>query len=443
MKPLIKVKPPGPKAKEIISRDSKVVSQSMKREYPLVLERAYGVNLEDVDGNVYLDFTSGIAVMNFGWSHPKILEALRNQIEKTTHGAFLDLYSELPVKVAEELVKFLPDGLNKVYFSNSGAESIEAAMKLARYHTKRKYFISFYGGFHGRTYGALSLTSAKVIQRSHFGPFLSVIHAPYPNPYRCPVGSDPDTCDLDTIRYIEDEIFKTEVSPEEIAAIFVEPVQGENGYIIPPITFIKHLRKLCDENGILLVDDEVQAGCFRTGKFLAIEHFGVKPDIVCMSKAIGGGLPLGLTVANDKIMSWPRGSHASTFGGNLAACAASLAVLDLMKDKNLGKNVIEKGKYMLNYLKDLQKEVELIGDVRGLGLMIGVEFVKNRKTKEPAIEERDRILEKAFENGLALLSAGESVIRFVPPLIIEKEDIDAGLEIFNDAVKSLDAKIMK
>ncbi len=435
MRPLINTIPPGPKARQVLLRDRKVISQSMAREYPLVVDHAEGVNVWDIDGNRYLDMNSFIAVMNFGHSHPKITAAIKAQLEKMTHAGFLDFYADLPVRFAERLLKHLPKGFSKVYFSNSGAESIEAAMKLARHHTKRKYFISFYGGFHGRTYGALSLTSAKTIHRKHFGPFLSVIHAPYPNPYRCPVGSNANTCDVDTLRYIEEEIFATEADPEEVAAVFVEPVQGESGYIVPPQNFLKKLRKLCSDNGILLVADEVQSGVYRTGKFLAMEHFGVKPDIVCLSKSIGGGLPFGVTASTDEVMTWPRGSHASTFGGNLAACSAAMAVLDIIEeDKSLGKEVERKGRRIQNFLKKLQKKHEIIGDVRGLGLMIGMELVEDRQTKNPAKEKRNRILEECFRKGLLLLPAGQSVIRFSPPLIIADEDMDAGLGILEDVM---------
>ena len=437
MKPLIKIHPPGPKAKNILERDSKIISKSTAREYSLVVERASGSNVWDVDGNRYLDFNSFVAVMNFGPSNPKVVEALKNQVQKATHVAFLDFYADLPVKFSEQLIGLMPHkDLNTIHLSNSGTESIEAAMKLARRYTKRPYFISFYGGFHGRTYGSLSLTSSKNIQRSHFGPFLSVIHAPYPNPYRCPVGSNPDKCDIDTISYIENQIFKTEVSPDEVAAIFVEPIQGENGYIVPPISFMRHLRKLCDEHCILLVDDEVQAGGFRTGKFLAIEHFGVKPDIVCMAKSIGGGLPLGATISSNKIMNWPPGSHSSTFGGNLASCTSGLATLELMKDKNLGRSVQKKGEYILKFLNELREKYEIVGDARGLGLMLAIELVKDKKSKIPAVEERNKILRKTFESGLLLLPAGESVIRLSPPLNIEQEDIDTGLEILEKVIKT-------
>ena len=435
MDPEIKVKPPGPRALEILERDARVISQSMVRDYPLVVERASGLNIWDVDGNRYLDLSAGIAVMNLGWNHPKIVDAIKSQAGILTHGAFLDFCSELPVKCAERLVEFLPPGLDRVYFSNSGAETVEAAMKLARHHTKRNYFISFYGSFHGRTYGAMSLTAAKVIQRKHFGPFLPVIHAPYPNPYRHPGRI---ACDIDVIAYLEEEVFRTEASPEEVAAIVVEPVQGEGGYIVPPISFLKKLRSLCDAHGILLIADEVQSGCFRTGKFLASMHSEIVPDIVCLSKALGGGLPFGVTVSSEEIMNWPPGSHASTFGGNNLACAAALAALELMGEDGFGSHVTEMGTYLLTGLRDLQKKHELIGNVRGLGLMAGIELVRNRVLKEPAAQERDKALKFAFERGLTLLPAGESVIRFCPPLIVGKDDIDTGLRLLDGVFSEME-----
>ncbi|KUG19064.1 acetylornithine aminotransferase [hydrocarbon metagenome] len=433
MEPHIRVRPPGPKALAILRRDSRVISQSMVRSYPLVLEKAHGVNLWDVDGNRYLDFTAGIGVMNVGWNHPGVVRAVCEQAALLSHGAFLDFCSEVPVRFAEELLHFLPEHVDRVFFSNSGAESVEAAMKLARYHTKRKYFIAFQGGFHGRTYGAMSLTAGKVVQRRHFGPFLPVIHIPYPDPYR-PMGMEIPSCDIDVLQYLEDEVFQTEVSPDEVAAIFVEPILGEGGYVVPPEPFLKRLRALCDEHGILLVDDEVQSGCYRTGKFLAIEHFGVRPDIVCLAKAVGGGMQLGVTAAPAGIMTWPPGSHASTFGGNNVACASGLAVLEIMGEEGFGRRVLETGDYLLEGLKRLQQKHAVIGDVRGIGLMIGMELVRNRKTKEPARSERDAIIRSAFEGGLTLLPAGQSVIRFSPPLTIEKEDIDSGLAILDRAI---------
>jgi len=428
------VEPPGPRALEVLHRDAAVISRSMVREYPLVLQKASGVNLWDVDGNRYLDFTAGIAVMNMGWNHPLVVFAIQEQAKYLSHGAFLDFCSEVPVRCAEELVGFLPDGLDRVYYSNSGAESVEAAMKLARHHTRRNYFISFYGGFHGRTYGALSLTAAKVVQRRSFGPFLPVIHAPYPDPYH-PPGGDPATCDADVMAYLEDTIFRSEVAPDEVAAIFVEPVQGEGGYVVPPPGFLPRLRRLCDEHGILLVVDEVQSGCFRTGRFLAATHADVTPDIVCLGKAIGGGIPFGVTVASSEIMDWPPGSHASTFGGNNLACAAALAVMDLMRDGGFGDRVMARGEYLVKRLRELAEWHTIIGDVRGLGLMVGMELVRDRSTKEPAREERETILRHAFERGLVLLPAGESVIKFCPPLIMNEEDIDVGIDVLDRVMK--------
>jgi 4-aminobutyrate aminotransferase len=430
MEPLITTKPPGPSAVAVLKRDAEVISQSMARHYPLVLERAQDVNLWDVDGNRYLDFTAGFAVMNVGWNHPKVVNAIQQQATLLTHGAFLAFCSETPVTFAQRLTEFLPPSLNRVCLTNSGAESVEAAMKLARYHTGGKYFIAFSNGFHGRTYGALSLTSTKAIQRAGFGPFLPVLHAPFPNPYR-PQGCESTDASLAAL----EDIFKREVPAEEVAAIFVEPIQGEGGYIIPPKPFLREIRALCDELGILLVVDEVQTGCYRTGTFLASEQFGVKPDIVCLSKAIGGGLPLGAMVASEEVTTWLPGSHAGTFAGNNVACAAGLAVLDILSGEGFGAHVVDAGLHLLQRLNELQQDYDFIGDVRGMGLMAAIELVLSKETKEPATEERRVILNDAFENGLALLPAGESAIRFCPPLTIEKGDIDIGVEILRRSLK--------
>ena len=436
MEPLMLTKPPGERAKNVLRRDAAVISPSVMREYPLVLERASGVNLWDVDGNRYLDFTAGIAVMNMGWNHPDIVAAIREQAGRLSHGAFMDFGSELPVRCAEDLVEFLPAGLDRVYFSNSGAESVEAALKLARYHSGRKYFIAFHRGFHGRTYGALSLTAGKVVQRRGFGPLLPVVHVPYPDPYR-PFGGDPATCGADVVAYIEDTVFRYEVAPDEVAAIVVEPVLGEGGYVVPPSDFLPRLRRLCDEHGILLVVDEVQTGCFRTGRFLASTHTGVVPDILCLGKAIGGGLPFGVTVASSEVMNWPPGSHASTFGGNNLACAASLATMNLLREEGFGERVMARGGYLVERLRELAERHPIIGDVRGLGLMIGVELVRDRERKEPAPNERKQMLRGAFERGLVLLPAGESVIRVSPPLVIERSDIDAGIGIIGRVLEEI------
>ncbi len=432
----MRVEPPGEKALGVLRRDAVVISPSVMREYPLVLQKASGVNLWDVDGNRYLDFTAGIAVMNTGWNHPNVVAAVQEQANSLSHGAFMDFCSEIPVRCAEELVGFFPDGLDRVYYANSGAESVEAAMKLARHHTGRNYFIAFYRGFHGRTYGALSLTAGKAIQRRAFGPFLPAVHVPYPDPYR-PFAGDPATCGADVVAYIEDTVFRFEVAPDEVAAIFVEPVLGEGGYVVPPPDFLPRLRQLCDEHGILLVVDEVQSGCFRTGRFLASTHTGVVPDIVCLGKAIGGGLPFGVTVASSEVMDWPPGSHASTFGGNNLACAASLAVMDLLREEGFGDRVTALGDYLVRRLGELAERHPMIGDVRGLGLMVGMELVRDRSTKEPAPDERGKVLRRAFELGLVLLPAGESVIRASPPLVIEEEDIDAGVAILDRALEDV------
>ncbi len=431
MEPLIKTRPPGPHAVAIIKRDAAVISQSMARHYPLVLQSAQDVNLWDVDGNRYLDFTAGFGVMNVGWNHPEVVRAVEQQVARLSHAAFLSFYSATPVTFAERLVDMLPPGLNQVFLTNSGAESVDAAMKLARYHTGRKYFISFLGGFHGRTHDALSLTATKSIHQARFGPVLPVVYAPFPNPYR---SSGPESPDTHALLTITEEIFKKEVPPDEVAAIFVEPIQGEGGYIVPPKPFLGELRALCDEHGILLVIDEVQTGCFRTGTFLASEQFGVTPDIVCLSKAIGGGLPLGAMIPSEKVSTWPPGSHASTFAGNNISCAAGLAVLNIMGGKGFGDHVISMGEHLLGRLDELQQDYTLIGNTRGMGLMAAIELVRSRTTKEPAVEERRAILTDAFENGLTLLSAGESTIRFCPPLTITHDDIDAAVEILRGAL---------
>jgi 4-aminobutyrate aminotransferase len=435
MKPNILVKPPGPKARALLERDAKASSKSLPRVYPLAIKRAYGVNIEDVDGNRFLDFNSGIAVMNLGHSHPKIVKAIKDQAELATHAAYLEFYSELPVKLSEKLFEFVP-GMSRTYLANSGTEAIEAAMKLARYHTKRNYFISFYGGFHGRTYGALGLSTSRLSHRQGFGPFMPVIHAPYANPYRPLVGPEGDGSGEAALEYLERAVFKLEVAPEEVAAMFVEPVQGEGGYVIPPKNFLKGLREICTKHGILYVDDEVQAGCYRTGKFLASEHFGIKPDIVCLSKALGGGLPLGAMLCKEEYMDWGPGSHASTFGGNLISCAAGVAALEVMKEEDVGAKALRSGARIIRYLRELQGDIDQIGDVRGLGMMIGIELVKDRKSKKPNQKMRDRAVMEAFGKGLSLLPASESVIRIAPPLIMERQDIDAGLEILGEVLRN-------
>jgi len=437
--PNIKVEPPGPKAREVLARDEKYLMQSFKRWYPLVVKRAKGFLVEDVDGNTYIDFNSGLVVVNVGHSHPKVVEAIKRQAELFTHYSITDFAYEISAILAEELTKITPGNFEKkVFFGNSGAEAIEAAIKTSRGHFrgKRPYLIAFAGSFHGRTMGALSLTSSKPVQRAGFSPLVpNVVHTPYPYCYRCPFRQQYPDCNLWCVDYIEEWIFNKYVPPEEAAAIFFEPIAGEGGYIVPPPEFFPKLRKLADKYGILLVDDEVQAGFGRTGKWFAIEHWGIAPDIIAMAKGIAAGMPLGAIVGRADIMDLPYGSHASTFGGNPVSCAASLATIDIIKDEKLLENAEKLGAKILKRMKELQDEIEEIGDVRGKGLMIGVELVKDRKTKEPASDLLGRVLLKAFKRGLLLVGSGKSVIRIAPPLSISEDAIDKGLEILEEILK--------
>lgn len=428
--PRIRVTPPGKKAKEILERDFKTISSCLTRNYPLVIERGYGSYIEDVDGNVYLDFCSGITVDALGHGAPEVNKAIIQQLNKISHAAFSDFYAELPVAFAEDVLSLIPRS-DTVFFVNSGTEANEAAMKVARHHTKRPNFLAFHSSFHGRTYGSLSLTASKAVHKAGFGPFLPVEHAPYAYCYRCPFNKEEENCDLECTRYIEDVIFKKHSPGDDFAALFVEPIQGEGGYIVPPARFHHELNRICEEQGILLVADEVQAGFYRTGKFLASEHFGLKPDIVTLAKALGGGLPLGAMVSRERVMTWKvcSGAYANTFGANMLACAAGKAALEHMRKSGTPKKVEKKGKLALNFLKELMDKHDVIGDVRGKGLMIGVELVKDRKTKVPAIAERNSIIVKAFQEGLLLLPAGESTIRIAPPLNISEEELLLGLEM--------------
>ncbi len=419
------------KSRDIISRDSNIIS-SLTRPYEIVIDRAEGSTIYDVEGNSYIDFASSVAVMNIGYNNKNVKKAVCAQMDKTVHCGFSDFNAEMPVKLAEKLCEMT--GYKKVFLSNSGAEAVEAAMKLAFWYTKRSGMLAFYRAFHGRTLGALSLTSSKVRHKEHY-PSLRIVHSYYAYCYRCPFNLEYPGCGITCAREIEFTTFKRELSPKDTAAIAVEPIQGEGGFIVPPPEFHKELRRICDENDILLIADEVQSGGFRTGKFMAMENFGVRADIVCMSKSIGGGIPLGATLSTGKIMSWPPGAHANTFGGNLLAAAGGLATLEFMESNRLGEKAVEKGTYLIKRLNELKDEYPVIGDVRGMGLMIGVELVKENKV--PAVAERDSIVKTAVEEGLILLPAGDSVIRFVPPLIILKEEIDKGMAIFENALKSI------
>lgn len=426
-------RPPGRKSQAIIRRDQRVISPSLTREYSFVFSKAKGCYLWDIDGRCYLDFAAGVAVMNIGHANPVILDAIRKQFRRGTHAGFSDFYAELPVAFVETLLTFLPSYLNTAFLSNSGTEAVEAAYKLARWHTNKKWVVAFKPSFHGRTMGSLSLTDSKPVQKERFSPFMPVKHAPYPYCYRCPGGrAAHDVCANLYLRELEKEM---KSCSGNLAAVFLEPVAGEGGYLVPPREFVRGVRELCDRYGALLCVDEVQSGCYRTGKFLAIEHFGVKPDIVSLSKAIGGGIPLGATVANKKIMDWPPGAHANTFGGNLLACAAGIAALKFMRARQLGRNAQRIGAHMMKRLREMKERYEIIGDVRGLGLMIGMEIVKDKKSKAYGKEERSKILCAASEKGLLLLPAGTSSIRICPPLVITKKQADAGLDVLEDAVR--------
>ncbi len=418
------------RSRDIMNRDNKVVC-SLTRPYDLVVDHAQDSTIYDVEGNSYIDFAASVAVMNIGYNCQKVKKAVCSQLEKMVHCGFSDFYAEIPVKLAEKLCGMT--GYDKVFLSNSGAEAVEAAMKLAFWYTRRSSMIAFYRAFHGRTLGALSLSGSKRRHKERF-PSLRVVHSHYAYCYRCPFNLEYPGCGIYCAGEIERTVFKRELSPEDTAAIAVEPIQGEGGFIVPPPEFHKELRRICDENDVLLIADEIQSGGFRTGKFMAMENFGVRADIVCMSKSIGGGIPLGATLSTDRIMSWEPGAHANTFGGNLLASAGGLATLEFMESSSLGEKAVEKGNYMMKRLNELKDEYPLIGDVRGIGLMIGAELVE--ENKEPASEKREQIVRKALDGGLILLPAGDSVIRFVPPLIISRNEIDRGLEIFEDALRS-------
>jgi 4-aminobutyrate aminotransferase len=435
MVPKILTPLPGPEAKKVLEKDGRFISQSYTRVYPLVVKRAEGVWVEDADSNRFLDFTSGIAVCNTGHCHPKIVAAIRRQAEQLIHMSGTDFYYEAQSNLAEKLTEITPGVKEKrVFFCNSGAESIEAALKLARYHTKRSRIIAFLGAFHGRTMGALSLTASKVIQEKGFFPLVpGITHVPYAYCYRCPAHSVYPGCGCGCVDWIREDLFKRSIPPEEVAAIFVEPIQGEGGYIVPPPEFHQKLFKLARDFGILFVVDEVQSGMGRTGKMFAIEHWGLVPDIIAIAKGIASGMPLGAMVSQSEVMTWIPGSHASTFGGNPVSCQAALATIELLQG-GLVRNAASLGDYILDQLRELQKRFPLIGDVRGKGLMIGVELVKNPVTKEKAIEERGRVIQACFEKGLLILGCGENVIRLIPPLIITKEEADTALTILEEVL---------
>ena len=416
--PYIKIKPPGPKAKAIIEKDRSYTAPAYGRVYPLVVKEGRGMVIEDVDGNLFLDFMAGIAVANTGHSHPKVVKAIEEQARRFLHICGSDFYYEPMAQLCEKLAQLAPGpGPKKVFLTNSGTETIEAAFKLARYATKRTHVIAFLGAFHGRTMGSLSLTASRASHRSQFSPLVpDVHHVPY---------------GIEGLSYLEKALFRYEVRPEEVAAIFVEPIQGEGGYIVPPAEYLPGLKDLCRRHGILLVLDEIQSGFGRTGKMFACEHSGIEADILCVAKGIASGMPLGAMIARDEISTWTRGTHGSTFGGNPVACAAALASIQVIEE-GLVENAAQVGDYLKDKLTQLQSAHAVISDVRGLGLMIGVEFAQ---AGVPAPKLRDQVMQKCFDQGLLLLNCGESTLRFCPPLIVHREEVDTAVTIFDAAIK--------
>ena len=437
--PDIRTPLPGPKAKALINRDTASVSPSYTRGYPLVIERGSGATVEDVDGNVFLDCAAGIAVNSTGHSHPDVVRAITEQAGKFLHMSGTDFYYEPQVRLAEALADIVPiKGGVKSFFGNSGTEAVEACIKLSRYATGRDNIIAFLGAFHGRTMGSLSLTASKAIQRRGFGPMMpGVYHAPYADCYRCPIALKPETCAAECLDFIDHQLFVHLVSPDEVAAIVIEPIQGEGGYIVAPDQFLQRLRELTKPHGILLVVDEVQSGMGRSGKMFAIEFSGVEPDMVAIAKGVASGMPLGVASARAGLMAWPPGAHASTFGGNPVSCAAALATIELLRTQ-LVANAADVGAHMLAGLKALAGKHPLIGDVRGRGLMIGVELVRDRQTKERATDERDAVVLAAFRRGLLLLGAGKNAIRFSPPLVLTRDQADIAVRIFDEALTEVE-----
>jgi len=436
--PIIRTKLPGPNAARIIAADLRLISPSYTRAYPLVAKRGRGIVIEDVDGNEFFDFSAGIAVTATGHCHPEVVAAIQQQAAELIHMSGTDFYYPQFTELAARLSQIAPmPGPHRIHYGNSGAEAMEAALKLARYHTKREYIVAFHGAFHGRTMGALSLTCSKAQQRRRFSPMLpGVVHVPYPNLYRRPAGSEPEQYARDTARYIEDTVFRAEVPPEECAAIVVEAFQGEGGYLPAPPAFLQELRRICDKHGILLIADEVQSGMGRTGKWWAIEHSGVAPDMIAVAKGIASGLPLSALITRAAVMDWLPGSHASTFGGNPVAIAAALATIQIIEREGLD-NAHEVGEHILARTYDWPQQLPLVGDVRGRGLMIGIEFVVDKHTKAPAGEQRDHIVELAFEKGILFLGCGTNSLRLCPPLIVTKQQADVALDILEDCIRKV------
>jgi len=422
----------------IIARDKKVLLTTTRVPYPFVVDHGSGDYAYDIVGNRFIDFSSFIAVYNLGINaNQEIRNAIKAQVDRLMHASFTDYYAELPVRFAEELLQMFPSSYGRVFLSNSGTEANEAALKFAQLFTKRSHVIAFYNSFHGRTKGSLSLTASKTVQREHFGPFANTIHVPFAYCYRCPLKLAYPECGFACVDFIRNQPLKHEINGKEVAAFFVEPIQGEGGYIVPPKDYFKEIKKIAEDYGMLLVADEIQSGYMRTGKFLALDNFGVTADIYTLAKAAGAGLPMGVTVTKKALGDIPAGSHANTFGGNLAAMAGAYASLKYLR-RNMRRLETEsksKGRHIIKRLNKMKEDYEIIGDVRGIGMMLAIELVKSKKSKEPAVKEREAVLNEAFMNGLLLLPAGESTIRLIPPITMRLDRIDKGLDILEDAIK--------
>ncbi|MFI5057079.1 MAG: acetyl ornithine aminotransferase family protein [Candidatus Acidiferrales bacterium] len=433
---------PGPNAKRVLERDAKVMSPSYTREYPLVAKRGRGAIVEDVDGNSFLDFAAGIAVCSTGHCHPKVVEAIQKQAAELIHMSGTDFFYESLPQLAERLVRTMPGAENKkVFFGNSGTEAVEGAIKLARYATKRDKLIAFYGGFHGRTMGSLSLTASKSTQRKGFGALLSSVeHIHYPYAYRCAHGHGPETCGAEILEMLENDMFKRLFDPEDVAGIVIEPIQGEGGYIPAPKFFLQELQRICRKHGIMLILDEVQSGMGRTGKWWAYEHAGIEPDIITTAKGIASGMPLSAFIAKESVMKWGPGAHGSTFGGNPVAIAAALTTMDLIESQYM-ENARRMGDYMFGRMADWPRKFKVAGDVRGRGLMIGIEIVRDQRTKEKAADLRNAIVDLAFHKGLLVLGAGENSLRLAPPLLIDEEQADFAVKTLEECFREAEKKI--
>jgi 4-aminobutyrate aminotransferase len=437
--PKIVVSPPGPKAREFLKKDEKFISPSYVRYYPLVVESAKDCLVRDVDGNEYIDLNAGIACMNVGHNHPKVVEAIKGQCDRFLHYSNTDFYYKEVINLAEKLAEIAPGGFEKkTYFGNSGTEAVEAAVKLAKWHTRKQLFIGFISAFHGRTLGSLSFTASKPVQRRHFFPLMpGVAHVPYAYCYRCPFKMTYPECDYWCVDFIDDFVLQKYAPPEDVAAILFEPIQGEGGYVVPPPEYFPRLKKLADKYGLLTIADEVQSGIGRTGKWFAIEHWDVEPDIICSAKALASGLPIGATISKASVMDWTGGSHASTFGGNPLACAAALAVIDVITEEKLLDNANKQGAYALKRLSEFGECSEIVGDVRGKGLMIGVELVEDKESKKPAAQKAAEVIRRSWRRGVAVVTCGASTLRLSPPLTIQRELLDAALDIVEDTVSEV------